>query len=250
MKKITKILITGATGGLGSLLSRVLANKQTYLVLHARNRPILKMLGDELARECYSLNCIICDFSNEIVQLSFPETDFDVIINCAADFGPTENIVDLDSNILESVYKTNVVAPFILTQRSLKHMVNQNYGRIINIGSTAGLSGYSLRTPYCLSKHALIGLTHTTNSEITSGEYGKVTDVKAFCVCPGPFTGSRLTKIIQARSDYTNIPFGILKEKIKNKIGIIESTIIVDKIVDLINPGDKYKGQDVITFAK
>ena len=154
-----------------------------------------------------------------------------VIINSAAEFGPTQNFLNVPSYEIKKALQVNVLAPIILSQSALPEMLRINYGRIINIGSTGGLGAYPLRTPYCLSKSALISFTKTFNSEIRSGEYPNCNNVKSFCICPGPVEGDRLEKQIQDRAFYKDQEIKVMREKFTSILGRV---IPVDEVVKII----------------
>jgi NAD(P)-dependent dehydrogenase (short-subunit alcohol dehydrogenase family) len=58
-------------------------------------------------------------------------------------------------------------------------MIAKGYGRVVNIASNAGLTGYAYTTAYCASKHAMVGMTRAIALEIAR------TQVTINCVCPG-----------------------------------------------------------------
>ncbi len=246
-----KIVITGATSGIGELLARKLVGKKYCLVLTGRNEEKLKTLVVELGpqgeviafpSEMSKPWCV--DFFAKLFL-----KDASIIINSAADFGPVQNLLNVTNKEILNAFQTNVLAPITLVQHSLPYMLKRNYGRIINIGSTGGLGGYPLRTPYCLSKNALVAFTKTLYGEIYSGEYGKGVDVKAFCVCPGPVRGERLEKQIRTRAEYKNMPIEESRRKFKSILGrVLEPEEVADKIITLLKSGDDFKGQDVVTF--
>ncbi|MFA7191783.1 MAG: SDR family oxidoreductase [Candidatus Paceibacterota bacterium] len=251
--KNKKVLITGATSGLGKLLARELATKEYSLIITGRDSNELKSLVEELneytqvvaypadllqAHHLYMLASIYCE-------------DVSVVINCAADFGPVKNLLDVSAKEIMDAFKVNVMAPISLVQHALPYMLKSGYGRIINIGSTGGLTGYPLRTPYCLSKSALVAFTKTLNGEILSGEYGdKDVNVKAFCICPGPFEGKRLETQIRERAKYKKVSPKKIREKYESiQGGIIDPNKIVSMVIATIDPSVTWHDHhDVITF--
>lgn len=245
------ILITGATSGIGELLARTLATKENTLILTGRNKKKLNYLKKELSPLCKKLVTSPIDLSKpddlNLFALVYANK-VSIVINSAADFGNVKNFLDVSRKEINEVFQVNVLAPIALTQSVLPFMIENNYGRIINIGSTGGLGGYPLRTPYCLSKNALVAFTKTLNGEIRSGEYGKISNVRAFCICPGPFYGERLNKQISGRAKYKNVPIGEAWKSWESKFRILEPSEVVDKILSLINSEDGLETDDVVTF--
>ena len=73
----------------------------------------------------------------------------------------------------------DLTGPFVCTQQVLKSMVSAGFGRIVNVASTAGLTGYAYVTAYCAAKHGLIGLTRALAIEVARS------GVTVNAVCPG-----------------------------------------------------------------
>lgn len=250
---LQKILITGASSGLGELLSKKLAGTANHLILLGRDKGRLNNLRLELQDQCGKINCFAVDFShNSDLDTLFNSGALDnlsVVINSAADFGPTKNILETSEEEIKLAFQVNVLTPFALSKKVLPDMIRKRYGRIINIGSTGGLGGYSLRTPYCLSKSALIAFSKTLNSEIGAGEYGPGLDIKCFCVCPGPIKGERLDRQVRARARYKNVPSHEMEKRFTSISGrLLESVEVVDKIMELLRPHCREGG--VVLFDK
>src|SRR5258706_14075472 len=75
-----------------------------------------------------------------------------------------------DVHVMGAVYATQAVLP---------GMIARGFGRIVNVGSTAGLRGYAYVTAYCAAKHALVGLTRALAAETPA------CGVTGNAVCPG-----------------------------------------------------------------
>ena len=87
-------------------------------------------------------------------------------------------------------------------------MIPHRKGNIINMGSDGGRFGYPMRSPYCVSKWGIIGLTETLAIEV--GEY----NIRVNCISPAAVSGERLTNVVMGRSKATGVPFEELMSKI------------------------------------
>lgn len=155
------ILITGATGGIGAALAKLLARRGARLLLHGRN---LKRL-EEIASVCMeqgSPDVQICsaDLSTEqgrkrlvdYVCASFK--GLDTLINNAG-MGCFALFEQQSPAQIEALLATNITAPILLTRQLLPYLNANAEPRILNIGSAFGAIGFPGYTTYCASKGAL-----------------------------------------------------------------------------------------------
>ena len=107
-----------------------------------------------------------------------------VLVNCAGE-APSTPFEKTDLALWSRVIGINLTGTFLVTQAALPSVKRAGNGRIINIASTAGLTGYAYVSAYCASKHGVIGLTRALALETAR------TDVTVNAVCPG-FTDTPL----------------------------------------------------------
>lgn len=108
-------------------------------------------------------------------EIKLSDKNFDIIVNCAG-INPLNNTLDSgDKNVMS----VNYYSPLEIIKQCIPHMVNQKYGRIINIGSVWIDFAKEKRLDYSCSKQAMHGLT-----KIVASEYGKY-NILTNTVSPG-----------------------------------------------------------------
>ena len=160
--KNKKVIITGAAGGLGKELSVQLNNFGANLFcVVSKNSDISKL---SFCKKIYR-----CDFNNveDVDSLIWNNVfdEVDILINCAGIF-PIKSLEETSLEEFDTVMNVNFRVPFILIQRSIKTMKKQNQGLIINVGSSSSYNGSSTSGAYCISKHALLGMSRSYNKEL------------------------------------------------------------------------------------
>ncbi|NVC95451.1 SDR family oxidoreductase [Vibrio natriegens] len=165
--KDSKILLTGATGGIGQSIATELANRGATLILVGRNEEKLITLKASLANPD-SHDVLVADITttdgiNAVRELARQKQKVDALINNAGsnDFSllsqkrPTQ---------IEADIQLNLIAPMLLCQSALSWL--KQPGVILNIGSTFGSIGYPGYTSYCAAKAGLHRFTEALDREL------------------------------------------------------------------------------------
>ena len=169
--KNKKAIITGGGRGLGKATAIAFAKEGIDVAITGRNEAVLKATVAEL--RVFGVNAIysVFDVSNyEEVKRSIKtivETlgTVDILVNNAgiAAFG-TFN--EMEVSQWSQIIQTNVMGMYYVTKEVLPHLINKNEGDIINVSSTAGLSGNATTSAYSASKFAVIGLSESLMKEV------------------------------------------------------------------------------------
>ena len=157
-----KILVTGATRGIGKTIADVLG-KDNEIFATGRNEELLK---------CYK-NHIACDLSqkNDLEELGeyIHLNKIDVLVNNAGEY--IYSLIDsTDYEQIKELISINLVSPLYLISQAVPYMKKNKYGRIINIGSISGVMGEAGASIYSSSKSGLIGATKSLALELA--EFG------------------------------------------------------------------------------
>lgn len=172
--KGVKIILTGASGGIGGAIARTLANEGAELILFGgTNAEKLENVAKEVSREFSTdkIRAIPCDMtSDEALSRAFDaikDEKIDVLINNAgvAYGAPFE---ETDLKVFDKIMAINFRAPVALTKLSLPKIKKSDMGTIINIASVVAHSGYPNQSAYSASKHALLGFSKSLATELYS----------------------------------------------------------------------------------
>ncbi len=167
-----RIILTGATGGIGCELAKQLAAKGAKLGLVGRSLVKLEQLSAQLKTDSNNI-CLICaditksdDRQSIIEKMENDFSGYDMLINSAGIMDFT-SILDQSDERIEAVFQTNVIAPTLLCKKVMPYMLAQNKGHIVNIGSTFGSIGFAWFTSYSTSKFALRGFSQALRRELS-----------------------------------------------------------------------------------
>lgn len=162
--------VTGASRGIGRACALSLAQSGARLVLAARDRARL----EDVAKETGDGTLVV-----EMDQ-SEPDSIRDAFARAESDAGPIAILVNnagitrdslamrMTHDQWHEVIETNLTGAFLCCQQALRNMIQQRWGRIINMTSVVGESGNAGQANYSASKAGLIGLTRSLALEIAS----------------------------------------------------------------------------------
>ena len=157
------VLITGAGRGIGRACAAAFAETGAHVIAVARTEADLEALLTEYPET-------IETWVNDVTEDSFYERiegleKLDVLINNAGTNRP-QAFVDVDAESLGSVLDLNVRAMFQVAQSAARVMLRNESGSIINMSSQMGHIGSPNRSVYCMTKHAVEGLTKAMAVEL------------------------------------------------------------------------------------
>ena len=177
-----KVLITGASSGIGKDMARVLAKKADELVLVARNVEKLEKIKEELEKDA-KIEIISNDLSVEenCKEIHNRVKNVDILINNAG-FGECGNFTKTSLEKDINMIKTNIIAYHILTKLYLTDMKEKNNGKILNVASIAGFMPGPLMATYYATKNYVVKLSEGIREELKK-EHSKV---QISILCPGP----------------------------------------------------------------
>lgn len=198
-----KVVITGGAQGMGATITRTLAAEGADLFLTARTRGPLEEVAEEvraMGRRAELLEGdVTCEADVKSVVSAAKQAfggRIDVLVNAAGATGPIETPVwEIEADAFSDLLRKNVLGSFLPIKHVLPTMIEQRYGKIVNIGGGSGMRGYKYRAGYSSSKWAVRGLTRTTALDV--GQY----NINCNAVMPGIVETPRMEKLCRVKAE-------------------------------------------------
>ena len=177
------ILITGASGGIGTSLSKTLASTKANLFLLGSSEDKISKLRDELPSN-NKINYFSVDLSKRENVSDFCDSIIEeyggisVVVNNA---GVTEDslFIRMSDSAWDKVFAINLDASMIICRKFVRGMIRNKWGRIVNISSVVASMGNPGQSYYIAAKGALNGLTKSIALEVATR------GVTVNCISPG-----------------------------------------------------------------
>ena len=179
-------VVTGASRGLGQYFGRALAKAGADLVITARKKEDLAEFQAEiesLGRKAFAVALDVHSqdsIKNMVAESIAHYGKIDILVNNAG-CNVRKPALDVSWDEWNLILNTNLRGTFFVAQEVARHMVDAEYGRIINIGSVTSVAGYAGLGPYCASRGGVKQLTMSLADDW--GPHG----VTVNCLAPGWF---------------------------------------------------------------
>lgn len=224
-------IVTGASQGIGRAVAETLAANGAQVAAVARNAEKLASLVAAIADAGGVAQAFPCDVSDadavaatvDAVVAAFGKVD--ILVNNA---GITRDTLlpRMGDDEWDAVISTNLRGPFLFMRAASRPMMQQRYGRMVNVASVSGMIGNPGQSNYSASKAGLIGLTRTVAKELA----GRKITVNA--VAPG-FIASEMTEALGPA----------LLDEVKKRVPakrLGEAWEIADAVLFLVSPSASY----------
>ncbi|TGD65071.1 3-oxoacyl-[acyl-carrier-protein] reductase [Tabrizicola sp. WMC-M-20] len=199
-------LVTGASGGIGAEIARVLHGAGATVALSGTRLEPLERLAAELGGRAHVLACNLSDVAEVeglVKRAAEAMGSVDVLVNNA---GITRDglMMRMSDDDWQSVIDVNLTATFRLCRAAVRGMMKARWGRIVNISSVVGTTGNGGQVNYAASKAGMVGMSKSLAAEVASR------GITVNCVAPG-FIETAMTEKLndtQRAAILGNVPAG------------------------------------------
>ena len=227
MSNMYTALVTGSGRGIGKETAILLSKKGFNLVICSRSRNEIDSVVKEIksfgydkiiGRECdvsvsSQVNAIVSDVLDIYGRI-------DVLINNAG-ISYVKKLIDTTEEEWDNTLDINLKGSYLFCKAIVPHMIEHNYGVIINVSSGAGKVGFEDISAYCASKFGMIGLTESLAREVANY------NIRVMTICPGE-VATKMQKDIDAQ--YYQ----------QNKHKMLHPRTVAEKIADMIFNDKEY----------
>jgi len=174
-------LVTGGSRGIGAAIARRLRADGCRVTVLSRTLSSGQRLAAADPEDLHAVAADVADAAQLEQALARARGRFGPIQVLVNNAGQAESaaFLKMDEALWRRMLDVNLTGAMLCAQAALPDMLQAGWGRIVNIASTAGQTGYAYVSAYCAAKHGVIGLTRALARELAA------TGVTANAVCPG-----------------------------------------------------------------
>ena len=209
------VLVTGGGRGIGRAIALAFAREGADLVVAARSLDQVESVAREILELQSKALAVVCDVSDPAsVEKMFESTQQffgrapDILVNNAG-IAESAPLVKTTNDLWRRHLEINLNGTFYCTRAALPTMIERGWGRIINIASIAGKTGWPYVAAYSASKHGVLGLTRSVALEVAA----KGITVNA--ICPGYVDTEMTTRGIENITQKTKLSADEAMESLK-----------------------------------
>lgn len=177
-------IVTGAATGIGLGIAKRLGSEGARILIIDNDTTLAEQSASELSAKGVETLLEVGDVADpQVSEYGVKKAidawgRVDILVNNAGITGEPANIWEMNVDELDRVYRTNLRGVFLLCHYVIPYMMENDYGRIVNIASVAGKEGNPRMVPYSSTKAAVIALTKSVGKELAD------TGIRVNCVTP------------------------------------------------------------------
>jgi len=231
-----RVLLTGATGGLGEAIARVLSARGASLILTGRRAELLAALATELGA-----TTVAADLANrgDVDELAGAAGEVDVLVANAA-LPASGAVLGFETEQIDRAIEVNLRAPIVLTRALAPGMVERGRGHIVLVSSLSGLTASPGSALYSATKFGLRGFAHGLRQDLHGTGVGVSVVLPGFIRDAGMFaeSGATLPPGVRTKSP-RDVGMGVLRaiEQDRAEVIVAPPELHVGSLLGGIAPG-------------
>jgi NAD(P)-dependent dehydrogenase (short-subunit alcohol dehydrogenase family) len=193
-------IVTGASKGIGRVMSRAFAREGARVVCAARSADLVEETAGLIEKDGGRAIAVVCDAAREedvrrLVEAALKAFGtLDTLVNNAGDGGPTRPVQDYTLADWSYTLDSCLTSSYLCARFAVPAMIQAGRGAIVNITSVAGRRGLAYRAGYCSAKAGQLGLTYGLALELAPH------NITVNAIAPGAVAGDRLDRVIEGQA--------------------------------------------------
>lgn len=198
-------LITGASKGIGRVMSRLFAKEGAAVVCAARSRDLVEETAALIKADGGRALAVTGDAATEgdvqkMVAAGVKAFGkLDVLVNNAGDGGPTKRVQEYTTDDWFYTINSCLTSSYMCTRFAVPEMIKAGGGVIVNVSSTAGRRGLPFRIGYCSAKAGQVGMTYGLALELSP------LNIRVNAIAPGAVEGDRIDRVIAGQAEVRGV---------------------------------------------
>ena len=198
-------LITGASKGVGRVMSRIFAGEGAAVICAARSRDLVEETTALVKADGGRAIAVVGDAAVEADVLRIMQAGvkafgkLDILVNNAGDGGPTKPVQDYTVEDWFYTINSCLTSSYMCTRFAVPEMLTAGGGAIVNISSTAGRRGLAYRIGYCSAKAGQVGMTYGLALELAPH------NIRVNAIAPGAVAGDRIDRVIAGQAQVKGV---------------------------------------------
>jgi NAD(P)-dependent dehydrogenase (short-subunit alcohol dehydrogenase family) len=198
-------IITGASKGIGRVMSGTFAREGASVVCAARSADAVRETAAAIEKAGGRALAVVCDAADEksvAAMIAAGVKAFgkiDTLVNNAGDGGPTKPVQDYTTEDWFYTVNSCLTSSYLCTRFAVPEIVKAGGGSIVYISSMAGRRGLAFRIGYSSAKAGQIGMTYAMAQELARH------DIRVNCIAPGAVEGDRIDRVIAGQAQVRGV---------------------------------------------
>jgi NAD(P)-dependent dehydrogenase (short-subunit alcohol dehydrogenase family) len=198
-------IITGASKGIGRVMSQMFAREGARVVCAARTAALVEETAQLVRKAGGEAIAVVADVATEdgarqaVAEARRAFGTVDRLVNNAGDGGPTKRVQDYTTEDWFYTINSCLTSSYLMTRFVAPEMIEAGEGAIVNISSMAGRRGLAFRIGYCSAKAGQIGMTYGLALELAPH------NITVNAIAPGAVEGDRIDSVIAGQAQVRGV---------------------------------------------